>query len=329
MYKREKSLNIKGSASAVCNNLSVNVQPDKDRITYAVVHKSVVNITTSSVDGRNIAARQVVCKEQSSTASCIIIQAKIVTVAGRQILVVTSQKGIHMYELEGLLPIYAHTLPEPEPACTCTLAKGIAVLLNNVITIGTYEGHVMVLSIPGKGNNIQLVETLRNHSFPISALDGIGDILAVVDERGQISTWRAGQPFEKLLVGTVGINPSDCVTSLVLCPNDLIACSTTSGCIRFLSFQTCCTLAHIDAHARCITSLSIAPSSGLILSTSEDSTVRVWKVARSKSDLDIKLEFSEHIKDAQLQGGAFLSPNGYAFAASYYDSSELVFFTFK
>lgn len=80
MYKRNKSLNVKGSASAVCNNLSVNVQTKKDRITYAVVHKSVVNITTSSLDGKNITARQVICKEQSSTASCIVIQAKIVTV---------------------------------------------------------------------------------------------------------------------------------------------------------------------------------------------------------------------------------------------------------
>lgn len=100
-----------------------------------------------------------------------------------------------MYELEGLLLLYAYTLPEPEPVCTCTLAKGIAVLIDNVIAIGTYEGHVMILSVPSKGNNIQLVETLRSHSFPISAMDGVSDFLAIIDERSQISTWRAGQPF--------------------------------------------------------------------------------------------------------------------------------------
>lgn len=124
----------------------------------------------------------------------------------------------------------------------------------------------------------------------------------------------------------MGLTSNDSVTSMVLCPQNIMLCSTTLGIIKVICSETCSTLAQIDAHARSITSLSLAPKSGYILSTSEDSIVRVWKIAK-KSTIDIQLAFSEHIPNALLQGGAFLSPNGSIFAVSYYDSSELIFFS--
>lgn len=120
---------------------------------------------------------------------------------------------------------------------------------------------------------------------------------------------------------------SDCVTSLILCPNNVIACSTSSGAIRLLCVETCNVLAQIDGHARCITSLSSAPKTGLILSTSEDCMVRVWKVIRSRTDIEVELVFSEHVAQSMLQGGAFLSPTGKVFAITAYDHSELNFFS--
>lgn len=113
-----------------------------------------------------------------------------------------------MYELEGLLLLYAFSLPEPDPSYTCTLARGIAVLLDNVICIGTYEGNVMVLSVPARGNNIELIETLRFHTYPIAALDGSRDCLVVADEKGEISIWQAGQPFTRV----------NCILFFLSCP---------------------------------------------------------------------------------------------------------------
>ncbi|CAD5116202.1 DgyrCDS5118 [Dimorphilus gyrociliatus] len=325
MYRKEKPINFQGSASAINNNLSIGIQSDKDRLHYAIVHKSVVNVITASLDGKSVSTRQVACKEQASVASCVVIQAKIVKVAERLILVVTSQKGIHIYEVEGLLLLYAFSLPQPESTHTCTLARGIAVLLDNVVCIGTYEGHVLILSVPSKGNNIELVETLRFHTYPIAALDGVGECLVVADEKGELSVWSAGQPFTRTNRGVAGTS-SDCVTSLALCANNLIACSTSSGAIRLLCVETCNVLAQIDGHARCITSLSSAPKSGLILSTSEDCMVRVWRVMRNKTDIEVELVFSEHVADTMLQGSSFLSPNGKAFALTAYDSSKLLFY---
>ena len=81
MYKREKSLILKGSASALANNLSVTVSPDKTTLSYTIVHKSVVNLVTASTDGTMVNQRQIVCKEPSATHGLtIILQVRIISI---------------------------------------------------------------------------------------------------------------------------------------------------------------------------------------------------------------------------------------------------------
>ena len=67
MYRKEKPMSLKSSASLLCNNLSVFVNADKGSLNYAVVHKYLVNIISSTTDGSQVTNRQVVCKEPSAT----------------------------------------------------------------------------------------------------------------------------------------------------------------------------------------------------------------------------------------------------------------------
>lgn len=88
---------MKGSASALTNNLSVLVNVERQLLSYAVVHKSTVNLVTISTDGSTINHRQIACKELSATqATSMILQAKLVAMAGRTLLVFASQKGIQV-----------------------------------------------------------------------------------------------------------------------------------------------------------------------------------------------------------------------------------------
>ena len=74
MYKKEKPLAcLKGSTSAFCNNLSININSEKGLITYAVVHKSVVNILTTTIDGGSPTHRQIVCKEPSAAQGASMV----------------------------------------------------------------------------------------------------------------------------------------------------------------------------------------------------------------------------------------------------------------
>ena len=68
-------MSLKSSTSALFNNLSIHINMDKKLISYAVVHKAVVNLVGAFMDGSSVNHRQVICKEPSAThATSMIMQ---------------------------------------------------------------------------------------------------------------------------------------------------------------------------------------------------------------------------------------------------------------
>eukprot|EP00904_Undaria_pinnatifida_P006823 jgi/Undpi1/3270/HiC_scaffold_15.g06644.m1 len=53
-------------------------------------------------------------------------------------------------------------------------------------------------------------------------------------------------------------------------------------------------LGHLDGHARAVTSLVFTPSNGMLWSSSEDSTIRIWNTATNKCELSITKENGGH-----------------------------------
>lgn len=77
MYHKEKSIQIKNSASALYNNLGVlRIAPR--RLTYfTVVHANVVNMVSASWDGLNYSHRQLQSKEPNvATSTSLIMQVR-------------------------------------------------------------------------------------------------------------------------------------------------------------------------------------------------------------------------------------------------------------
>lgn len=77
MYHKEKSIQIKNSASALYNNLSVlRIAPR--RLTYfTVVHANVVNMASASWDGLNYSHRQLQSKEPNvPTSTSLVMQVR-------------------------------------------------------------------------------------------------------------------------------------------------------------------------------------------------------------------------------------------------------------
>lgn len=77
MYHKEKSIQIKNSASALYNNLGVlRIAPR--RLTYfTVVHANVVNMVSASWDGLSYSHRQLQSKEPNvATSTSLIMQVR-------------------------------------------------------------------------------------------------------------------------------------------------------------------------------------------------------------------------------------------------------------
>ena len=93
---------LKGSASSLCNNLSILVMPDKRQISYAVVHKYAVNVVVAATDGTSVTARQVICKEPSATQgnpflmeACIVVFSSFFPVVGSMNVSTSSSHSYH------------------------------------------------------------------------------------------------------------------------------------------------------------------------------------------------------------------------------------------
>ena len=85
MYRKEKPLLLKGSTSALPNNLSIEVNLEKGIINYATVHKSLVNLISASMDGASVNPRQIPCKEPSAAQGfTMILQVNIIQSMGKR-----------------------------------------------------------------------------------------------------------------------------------------------------------------------------------------------------------------------------------------------------
>lgn len=67
MYRKDKPLALKSSASLICNNLTVLNNADRGFINFAVIHKYLINMVCTSTDGSQVTHKQVVFKEPSAT----------------------------------------------------------------------------------------------------------------------------------------------------------------------------------------------------------------------------------------------------------------------
>ncbi|KAK1174146.1 WD repeat-containing protein 54-like [Acipenser oxyrinchus oxyrinchus] len=336
MYRREKSIQIKSSASALYNNLSVLPIAEKSLTYFTVVHCNVVNMVSASGDGLNFSHRQLQSKEGSiATSSSLIIQASWCVLPSRVLLVLTSQKGIQMYESDGSIMVYWHALDIPEtPSAEAVFARGIAAAttLGHYICVGTSSGSVLVFKIPDKGANIILSEVLEEHRDPItdiatetsSSKEYIADIVSA-DDSGLLCIWKAGEDFK--LLNKIPAYGCSCSSVKLWC--GIVIAGYGSGQIRLYDALSGVVYAEVNAHARWIYALDIAPDSGKLLSGAEDSLVRIWKLSKSPESHTVEIEHqhTECVTDVQICGAKFCDPEGSAFAVTGYDLSEIIRYT--
>ncbi|XP_031705122.1 WD repeat-containing protein 54 isoform X2 [Anarrhichthys ocellatus] len=334
MYHKEKSIQIKNSASALYNNLGVlRIAPR--RLTYfTVVHANVVNMVSASWDGLNYSHRQLQSKEPNvATSTSLITQAAFCALPSRDLLVVTSQKGIQMYESDGSIMVYWHALDTPETTTAqAVFARGISAVCESYICVGLSTGAILVFDVPSKGSNITLSDVMEGHKESITDMASeccggevcIADLVSA-DDGGNLCVWQSGEEF-KLLNHIPGFDIS--CSSVKLWKGTVVAGYGT-GQIRLYEAVTGILHAEVNAHARWIYSLDIAPFSGLLLSAAEDSLVRVWHLTMTPESHSVEIAhlYNECVTDTQICGAKFCDGDGYAFAVTGYDLSEIIRYT--
>ncbi|KAM9331467.1 WD repeat-containing protein 54 [Gastrophryne carolinensis] len=332
MFRKERSIQMKSSASALYNNLSVLPISDKNLTYFTVVHGNTVNMVSASADGLNFSHRQLQSKEGSvALSSSLITQACWCSLPSRVLLVLTSQKGIQMYEADGSIMVYWHALDALEtPQAQAVFARGIAPVGGRYICVGTSSGLVLAFDIPAKGTNITLAEVLAEHRDPITDITSescdrgqcrAAD-LVTADDSGLLCVWKSGEDFR--LVTKISAYGVSC--SSVKLWDGVVAAAYGTGQIRLYDAAGGAILAELDAHARWIYTLDIAMETGRLLSGAEDSFVHIWQLSRcaESGTVEVEHQHSECVTDTQICGARFCDPQGRSFAVTGYDLNEII-----
>ncbi|XP_032042609.1 WD repeat-containing protein 54 [Aythya fuligula] len=330
MYRRDRSVQLGGSSSALYNNLSVLRLPQRQLACFCAVHGPAVNVLSAANDGLGGSQRQLRAPHAApAAAAAAVTQAAWCVLPARVLLVLTSQKGVQMYESDGSVMVYWHALDitEQSPA-QAVFARGIAAAGERFICVGTSSGMVLVFDIPHKGTNVTVSEVLEEHRHAITdiaaelgqAPEGAGD-LVTADDAGALCIWRSGEEFTLLnKIPALG-----CTCSSVKLWNGVVAAGYGNGQIRLYEAATGVLRAEVNAHARWIYALDLAPLTGKLLSGAEDSFVHVWKLSRNPDTDDVEIEHchAECVTDTQICGARFCDPEGCSFAVTGYDLSEI------
>ncbi|XP_038034812.1 WD repeat-containing protein 54 [Anas platyrhynchos] len=330
MYRRDRSVQLGGSSSALYNNLSVLRLPQRQLACFCTVHGPAVNVLSAATDGLGGSQRQLRPPPAApAAAAAAVTQAAWCVLPARVLLVLTSQKGVQMYESDGSVMVYWHALDVTEqPQAQAVFARGISAAGERFICVGTSSGTVLVFDIPHKGTNVTVSEVLEEHRHAITdiaaelgqAPEGAGD-LVTADDAGALCIWSSGEEFTLLnKIPALG-----CTCSSVKLWNGVVAAGYGNGQIRLYEAATGVLRAEVNAHARWIYALDLAPLTGKLLSGAEDSFVHVWKLSRNPDTDDVEIEHchAECVTDTQICGARFCDPEGCSFAVTGYDLSEI------
>uniref|UniRef100_A0A8C9C5N4 WD repeat domain 54 n=1 Tax=Phocoena sinus TaxID=42100 RepID=A0A8C9C5N4_PHOSS len=339
MFRRERSIPLRGSAAALCNNLSVLQLPVRSLTHFGVVHGPSAQLLSAAPEGVPLAQRQLQAKEGAGVSPPLITQ---------------------MYESDGSVMVYWHALDAGDASLVqAVFARGIAAS-GHFICVGMWSGRVLVFDIPAKGPNIVLSEELAGHQTPVTDIatepaqgqDCVADMVTA-DDSGLLCVWQSGPEF-KLLTRIPGFG--------VPCPSvqlwqGTIAAGYGNGQVRLYEASTGTLHVQIDAHARAICALDLAPEVGKLLSAAEDTFVHIWKLSRRpeggyievclvewegewnegpsmrqqapSSSLLPQVEHchGECVPDTQVCGARFCDPSGSSFAVTGYDLAEILRFS--
>jgi len=323
MYTKGTPVQIRSSASLLYNNFDVLPSKNEHEVLFSVVHKStlwlfnplaVKDAPTKTVDSS--VYKKVVCKGESLHSSSIILQAKWCVLPSRKLLVITSSKGAQMFEADGSIMVFWQALTPNVNQGQAQYARGITAVGDRHICIGVADGGILVFDVPSKGNGVKLQETISGHDISICDLSSYQSTMVSTDESGKIILWKAGGHFQKLR--TLDGYGHPC-SSVRLWKTSLVA-AYGSGHVRIFNTETGHIKLEVAAHAKWINAIDIAEESGTLLTSSEDSYVRVWDLN------NFKMLYQECAGDVQITGARFLDQDGSSFGITGYDVSDVLVF---
>ncbi|GAB6022817.1 WD repeat-containing protein 54 [Chamberlinius hualienensis] len=321
MYTKQPSIVMRSTASACNQNLAIH-QFDGQLIKAAVINQSTANVLTWDIKTEAQVSQQLVFKNQTLEKKPII-QVTLCEIGDKLILVLLYSDGIQFFDEDGSELNYFNLgqyIQDEDVKGRC-IVNGEG----SKLAVGTDKNQILNFRFVTKSTDAVQYNTITaGHTGAVSCIAISGKYMASGGDDGRVSVYNSTSPYEKLQV-------FDLYRSSVTVVNiwkTWIAAAYGSGHLRLFDLKTRQLLAEVTAHAKWITGMDIAQSTGLILTVSEDTFIRVWEVTPSEEGV-MAHKFSQPVTDTCLCGGRFIDSEGKQFAVTGFESEEMFCFSSK
>ncbi|KAK0396654.1 hypothetical protein QR680_001798 [Steinernema hermaphroditum] len=323
MYELSRTVDLETSTSCTTNNLST-YYCEENSTTYAcVAYRNQVNIVkweTKETKGTKAHGEILEIKpEGDSKRATVVVQAKLCPVTQRTfpLLVVGCTTHVAIYDPLTKKLLCSTSIRESKQTAKVHFACGIS-FVESTVFAGTSSGEILVFNCSGEAI-VQHKTTLTTHSAPITDIATciFDSLTCSSDATGLVVVWSKNQKVSKQ------ISTNQSISCLNVLRKHAI-CGTHFGQVLFYSTQTGELMAEVSAHARPVYSISVAPESAYVLTASEDTFVRVWKLhTRKPEPFQVEWRFSISVADFPIVGAQFTNGRGSQFAISAYDFNKI------
>lgn len=335
MYEKSKTHSLNSSVSSLYDNLDVLVEKDKhndgeDHISFAYINQFEINFLHSSF-GNQIHNSKITV-EKSEEMKSINNDAKWCKLEKQRVFVIANYEGVLIYDAKGEVMLFWYGIQPNKDSLDFNLfCRGVTCVNEKWICVGSSLGEVLMIA-PHK-SSFQLVKKHHDHRAAITSLHhnprNQQVNFASADDSGSIYCY---DMTDAKTIVNVSQTPPEGVpcTCVKLGEGNLLIGGYMTGYIKLYDALSARTLALVNAHARILTSLdlvSLSPHLHYVVSGSEDTFVRVWKVDNHENNgMQIEQVFSESL-EVQPCGLRFCDERAQSFVASCYDTRHLFQFT--
>ncbi|KAI1705660.1 WD repeat-containing protein 54 [Ditylenchus destructor] len=343
MYEPDAEYSVKTGAAFLSNNLSV-MWHEPRALTYAAfLGKNVIQFLTWNekmeqqscdlVTGKekangNVPSADNIPREREKPST--LMQVKLCLPLNRinPIAVVLSSTNVNLIDPKTRKSIFcmdsAEVVESENPATgkislkACVFSRGIT-CVENLILAGTNAGEIIVIMCVGE-TNFQQKKSLKEHDAPITDMATCGfDLITVTgDVDGNVVVWSKGM---KSVTKKISTNQQLSVLNIL---RKQVLCGTYIGQVFIFSITTGSLMAEVNAHSRQITSIAVAVESAYILTASEDSYIRIWKLHTRKPDAyKVEFRFAQKFDNMSIMGAEFSGPRGSGFVVSHYENTKI------
>ncbi|VDO25587.1 unnamed protein product [Onchocerca flexuosa] len=311
MYElRQEILMSAGSVVHSPNNLSVFLNEAKDLTLACVVHENQVATLNWNQGLNSFTCDNLPIKANNSDASVIVLQAKYCMPVCRTfpLLVVTTSKGVMTLEPTRCEQMYRFT-------------RGIT-YVENLIVVGSHSGELLIFKCTGE-NSVIFKRSVQEHDFTIVdiATCRFDDLTCSCDVSGHIAVWIKNfkNARKKFTTG----HEINCINVL----RKQVIIGTFTGQLLFYSTLNGQLMAEVNAHIRQINAIAVAPESAYIISVSDDTMIRLWKLHICKPEAyRVEWLHNKRVENMPLVGVQFTNDRGNGFVVAAYDYSKLLYY---